>query len=93
MRGPAQRCGQHHDKEQRQAEIPHLGAVVGYELYQAGDAQCARQHDILCKDGQHHIADKLHDTVKNLLRLNACGQHTGGAPPRVYSPKSYLKKV
>ncbi len=46
-----------------QAEIPHLGAVVGYELYQAGDAQRTRQHDVLCKDGQHHIADKLHDTV------------------------------
>ena len=63
MCGPARRCGQRDDQQQRQAEIPDLRAVVWHELHQAGDAQRAGQDDILRKDGQHHIADKLHNTV------------------------------
>ena len=61
--GPAGRCGQRDDQQQRQAEIPDLRAVVWHELHQAGDTQRAGQDDILRKDGQHHIADKLHNTV------------------------------
>ena len=63
VRSPAQRRGGRDDDEQRQAEIPHLRAVVGHELDEAGDSQRTGKDDVLGEDGQQHVADKLRDAV------------------------------
>ena len=75
-----QRSHQHLRNTEQQSEPPAAGALVAHQLDEAGHAEAPGEHRVLCKDGQHGVAEKYADGLHHIIHPQA-PPLSGGRPP------------